>query len=211
MGSSDPSSTVALAGRLRARGIRFIDAPVSGGPSKAESGELTIMIGGAQEDIETANLLLRHLGTTLITTGSVGSGHAMKALNNMLSAIGLVGALEVLAAGAKFGLDPRVMLSVINSSTGRNQSTEAKIAQQIFSGDYNVGFSLELTVKDIATALRLANAGGTDMRVGAMTVDVCRDALELLRQTNPDQSEIAKFISERAGVSFDSSSPRPSR
>lgn len=209
MGSSDPASSASLAEMLREREIRFVDAPVSGGPSKAATAELTIMIGGLAEDVEAATTLLRHFGSTIIPTGGVGSGHAMKALNNMLSAIGLVGALEVLAAGMKFGLDPHVMLSVINASTGRNQSTEAKIEQQVLSGHYNVGFSLGLTIKDISTALRLADSGGIDMQVGAATVDFCVNALERLGRRGADQSEIARVIAEQAGVRFDT--PHASR
>jgi len=200
MGSSDPRSTQWLARQLGDRGARLIDAPVSGGPRLAATAGLTIMVGGDPECVAAAHPILAALGTTIRATGSVGSGHALKALNNLLSAIGLVGALEVLAIGIKFGLDKSVMLEVINASTGRNQATEVKIAQQVFSGDYNVGFSLQLAVKDVSTALDLARSEGVVAPVGTAALDVCREALAL--DNAFDQSEIARLIERSAGVTF---------
>ena len=194
MSSSKPSATREAAGQLAAAGLRMVDAPVSGGPRKAATGELTIMVGGAEADVVEVRPILSALGTSITHTGPVGSAHALKSLNNLLSAIGLVGALEVLAVGRKFGLDPQLMLDVINTSTGRNHSTEVKISQQVLSGEWSVGFSLALTVKDVATALDLAISEGVDTPVSAAAVDVCQKALARLAPSKPDQSEIAKYI-----------------
>jgi 3-hydroxyisobutyrate dehydrogenase len=126
----------------------------------------------------------------------------LKALNNLLSVIGLVGGLEVLAVGRKFGLDPQLMLDVINTSTGRNHATEFKIGQQVLTEQWNVGFSLALTVKDVTTALELAQIEGVDTPVSAAAVDICRNALDRLAADRPDQSEVAKYLEHVNAFSY---------
>jgi 3-hydroxyisobutyrate dehydrogenase len=200
MGSSAPGATRELAGRLKKGGVAMVDAPVSGGPRKAATAELTIMAGGSAEDYERVLPILRAMGTSVTHVGPVGAAHALKALNNLLSAIGLVGALEVLTAGAKFGLDPRIMLDVVNRSTGRNQSTEVKIGPEVLDGRFQVGFSLRLTVKDITTALDLSTSLGLAPEVSRACVRFCREALADLGEGNPDQSEIARYLAKVTGV-----------
>jgi len=200
MGSSAPQVTQSLAERLRERGVAMVDAPVSGGPRKAATAELTIMAGGPAEDYERVLPVLRAMGTSVTHVGPVGSAHALKALNNLLSAIGLVGALEVLTAGTKFGLDPRIMLDVINRSTGRNQSTEVKIGPEVLDGRFQVGFSLPLTVKDITTALDLSTSLGLSPEVSQACVRFSQAALAGLGEENPDQSEIARYLAKVTGV-----------
>ncbi|MDO0929651.1 NAD(P)-dependent oxidoreductase [Streptomyces sp. TG1A-8] len=200
MGSSAPRVTQQLAERLREREVGMVDAPVSGGPRKAATAELTIMAGGPVDAYEQALPLLRAMGTSVTHVGPAGSAHALKALNNLLSAIGLVGALEVLSAGAKFGLDPRTMLDVINRSTGRNQSTEVKIGPEVLDGRFQVGFSLPLTVKDITTALDLSTSLDLSPEVSQACVRFCQAALADLDGENPDQSEIARYMAKTTGV-----------
>jgi 3-hydroxyisobutyrate dehydrogenase len=202
MGSSVPQATKDLASQLGERGIAFVDAPVSGGQRKAATAELTIMAGGTREDFERARPMLQAMGSSVTHVGPAGSAHALKALNNLLSAIGLVGALEVLTVGARFGLDPRVMLGVINKSTGRNQATEVKIEPEVLDGRFDVGFSLALTVKDITTALELSESLGLTSEVSKACVRVCEAALESLKATNPDQSEIARYLASATGVNL---------
>jgi 3-hydroxyisobutyrate dehydrogenase len=202
MGSSAPRATQDLAARLYAREVAMVDAPVSGGPRKAATGELTIMVGGSAGDYERSLPLLRAMGTAVTHVGPAGSAHALKALNNLLSAIGLVGALEVLTAGTKFGLDPRIMLDVINRSTGRNQSTEVKIGPEVLDGRFQVGFSLPLTVKDITTALDLSTSLDLSPEVSQACVRFCQAALAGLGEANPDQSEIARYLAKVTGVNL---------
>ncbi|MEH0420826.1 NAD(P)-dependent oxidoreductase [Streptomyces sp. B21-083] len=202
MSSSNPQATQELAARFQERGVAVVDAPVSGGPRKAATAELTIMVGGAPEDVERATPLLQTMGSSVTHVGVSGSAHALKALNNLLSAIGLVGALEVLTIGAKFGLDPKVMLEVINRSTGRNQATEVKIGPEVLDGRFDVGFSLPLTVKDITTALELSHSLQIDPAVSEACVQVCQAALASLGKPNPDQSEIARHLEKTTGVTL---------
>lgn len=200
MGSSNPESTTELAAELARHTVALVDAPVSGGPRKAAVGELTVMAGGNPADVQRATPVLRTMGSSVTHTGPVGSAHALKALNNLLSAVGLVGALEVLTVGKKFGLDPSVMLSIINASTGRNQSTEVKIGPEVLEGRLQVGFSLALTVKDVTTALNLARSLAVPSPVAEACVGVCREALTALGADGTDQSEIARHLAATTGV-----------
>lgn len=156
MSSSAPVGTRELAERLEAHGLGLIDAPVSGGVRRAKDGSLAIMAGGAAALIERARPVLEAMGKSIFATGPVGSGHAMKALNNYVSAAGLMAACEALRVGRAFGLDPGMMTDVLNASTGRNNSTEVKLKPFVISETYGSGFSMALMTKDLRTADDLA-------------------------------------------------------
>jgi 3-hydroxyisobutyrate dehydrogenase len=163
MSSSDPVGTKALAEDLASAGIRVIDAPVSGGITRAESGTLSLMVGGQDEGaFARVRPVLETLGERIFRTGPLGSGHAMKALNNFLGASAYTTAAEALAIGKQFGLDPRVMLDVINSSTGRSFNTEVVLKQDVITGRYGTGFALGLLAKDVGIAAGLAESVGVD-------------------------------------------------
>ena len=156
MSSSAPVGTRELADQLEAHGLGLIDAPVSGGVRRARDGSLAIMAGGSQALIERARPILEAMGTSIFATGPIGSGHAMKALNNYVSAAGLMAACEALRVGRAFGLDPAMMTDVLNASTGRNNSTEVKLKPFVISQSYGSGFSMALMTKDLRTADDLA-------------------------------------------------------
>lgn len=161
MSSSDPIGTCDLGSQLGQRGVFLVDAPVSGGVKRAEDGSLATMVGGGPEGIARVRPLLEAMAKQIFLTGVLGSGHAMKALNNLVSAAGLWIAGEALLIGKQFGLEPETMVDVLNASTGRNNSTENKIKQQILSRGFASGFSLGLMAKDLRTANELAIETGT--------------------------------------------------
>ncbi|MFM9968491.1 MAG: NAD(P)-dependent oxidoreductase [Burkholderiales bacterium] len=198
MSSSSPLGTRELGEALAKRGIACIDAPVSGGVKKALDGSLAIMVGGAASDIRRAQLILKALGAQIFETGPLGSGHAMKALNNYVSAAGLAAAIEGVLAGSRFGLDPEVVVRVLNASTGRNNSTENKFAQFILSRAFNGGFGMGLMVKDLRTAMEVAHAGGTPVPLGEVCLDLwARAEKELGGQV--DHTAVARFWEKLAG------------
>jgi 3-hydroxyisobutyrate dehydrogenase len=157
MSSSYPLDTQKLGADLAKSGIALIDAPVSGGVPKAVSGTLAIMTGGEPSVIECATPILTAMGT-VHPTGKLGSGHAMKALNNYVSAAGLIATAEALIVGQKFGLDGATMTKVLNASTGRNNTTENKAERYMLNGAFNSGFALALMEKDVGMARQLAEA-----------------------------------------------------
>ena len=152
MGSSDPMHSRVNAEKLAALGIRFVDAPVSGGVKRAVTGKLAIMMGGEAAAVDAARPLLTALGDTLVHVGSAGAGHAVKALNNYVSAAGLLAVCEALTAAEKFGIDPKAVNQVINASSGKNNSTENKVEPYMLTRAFNSGFSLALMRKDVETA-----------------------------------------------------------
>ncbi|MGR3321743.1 MAG: NAD(P)-dependent oxidoreductase, partial [Pseudooceanicola sp.] len=136
MSSSDPIETRKLGAELSARGITLLDAPVSGGVRKARDGTLSIMLGGDDAAaMDACQAMLESMGK-VFRAGSLGAGHATKALNNYVSAAGLAAACEAVIVGRDFGLDPHVLTEIVNASTGRNNSTENKMAQFILSSAY---------------------------------------------------------------------------
>jgi 3-hydroxyisobutyrate dehydrogenase len=196
MSSSEPGRTRQLAGELAAQGIHMLDAPVSGGVRRAVDGSLAIMVGGPAEIASRCQPLFEAMGKTIKHVGGPGAGHAVKALNNYVSAAGLVAAAEALIVGRAFGLDPAVMTDVFNSSTGRNNSTENKLKQFILSGRFDAGFSLRLMDKDLATALRLAQDVGEPMALGGHLVSLWHQAAGAL-PPQADPTEIFWYLERK--------------
>jgi len=194
MSSSEPVATQELAERLAELGIALIDAPVSGGVRGAENGTLAIMAGGEDAAFERVEAVLAALGK-VTRTGPVGSGHAVKAFNNLLSATHLWVTSEVMEAGKRFGLDPEVMLSVFNSSSGRSGSTENKWPNFILGETYNSGFGLALMLKDMKIALALAETTGASHQLSADAVERWSLAAADLSPT-ADHTEVARWIAE---------------
>ena len=157
MSSSSPVGTRELAAELQQRGFALVDAPVSGGVVKAISGGLALMAGGDDAAIERARPALEVMGK-LFKTGVSGSGHAMKAMNNFLSAATLAITSEAVITGQKFGLDPAVMVDIINASTGRSNSSEHKFPTFVLPRKFNSGFYLGLMAKDLRFAKALSDA-----------------------------------------------------
>ena len=141
MSSGVPAQTAAIAKELATRNVAMLDAPVSGGVKKAVTGELAIMVGGEKSIADKADSLLKAMGKSVIRAGGIGSGQAMKALNNLVSAGGFLIGVEALLIGKKFGLDPAVMVDILNASTGVNNSTQAKFKQFVLSESFGAGFA----------------------------------------------------------------------
>ncbi|HEX3515155.1 MAG TPA: NAD(P)-dependent oxidoreductase [Trebonia sp.] len=170
MSSADPSDTRTTAADLAARGVRMVDAPVSGGVPRAVTGELSLMVGGDDEDVASAQPVLRVLGDPArqFRTGPLGTGHAMKALNNVVAAATTCVTAEALVVGRRFGLDPQTMVDVINASTGRSFVSEI-FGSEVLTGRYGTGFALGLLAKDVRIALSVASAAGVDTPAIALT------------------------------------------
>jgi 3-hydroxyisobutyrate dehydrogenase len=166
MSSSNPRGTRATGSALAARGLALVDAPVSGGVPRAEAGTLSIMAGTDDPSaLERALPVLEVLGDRVFRTGPLGSGHAMKALNNYTGAAAYAAAAEALEIGRRYGLEPETVIEVINASTGRSFNSEHVFAEHVLTGRYATGFALGLLAKDVAIAADLAQAGGVDSPV----------------------------------------------
>ena len=179
MSSSHPKGTIALAEQLGKKSIRLIDAPVSGGRKKAAIGALMVMVGGEKEHLDEIRTLLGCFGN-LAHVGPLGAGHAMKALNNYVSAAGLLASMQALATAQSFGIHPKTFTKVINGSTGRNNTTEVKLEPFIMSRSYASGFSLQLMAKDVGIASELIVNAGFDAPITSALNDYLMSAVEAL-------------------------------
>jgi len=203
MSSSDPVGTRELAQALARLGVTLVDAPVSGGVPKAQAGTLAIMVGGGDEDaFARVRPLLEAMGQKLFRTGPVGSGHAMKALNNYVAAAGFTAGAEALIVGRRFGLDPATMVDILNASTGRNFSTEYTLKEHVVPGKFATGFALGLLAKDVAIAAELAEALAIDAPACRLLAKLWADAADALG-ASPDHSAAIKHWAQANGVPLD--------
>jgi 3-hydroxyisobutyrate dehydrogenase len=182
MGSSDPIGTCKLGAELKKLRISLIDAPISkrssvfidsGTPTATTTAiPMVIMIGGDDKDaIARAKPVLAAIGDTLFETGGLGSGHALKALNNYASAASHVALAEALLVGQRFGLDPKIFIDVINASTGKSFVSEVLYKKHIENPDFRAGFSIGLFAKDIKIAANLAQTMRLDAPMARLTRD----------------------------------------
>lgn len=195
MSSSEPLSTRKLAESLKQDGVTLIDAPVSGGVLRAVDGTLTIMVGASNEDLDRVQPLLKTMGEPR-RAGAVGGGHAAKAINNLMSATHLLISAEGVEAGKRFGLDPALLIDIINTSTGRSGSTETKYPKFILPETYDSGFALDLLLKDMRIAASLAKDLGTPTSLADASIEVWAQASQDL-PAGADHTEIARWVTHK--------------
>lgn len=201
MTSGQPARTIEFGERLAAMSVAMIDAPVSGGVARAQTGELAIMTGGEGAILDRCRPLLERMGTTILRTGPLGSGQAMKALNNLVSAGGFLIAIEALLIGRTFGLDPATMVDILNASSGSNNSTQKKFKPFVLSEKFDSGFALALMAKDLGIALELARQNGVEAPFAEQCCEIWVEASSALG-TKADHTELARFAERRAGVTL---------
>ena len=198
MSSSTPANTIENAKISKQQGITFIDAPVSGGIGGAESGKLAIMAGGDAADFARALPLLNRMGTKVVHVGPVGSGHAVKALNNLLGATILVATSEIFAAGEKFGLDPEVMHQVIDASSGGSFMTAHAWPRAVLPKTWNFGFAMQLMKKDVGIAMSLIESTG--VKTVLCQANAALWAAAVKANPGADMTVITKDIRQAAGL-----------
>jgi len=168
LSSTGAVATTEIAAALAPRGIEFLDAPVSGGVAGARGGKLTVMVSGPRGTYDELQPLLAVFGRVLFVGTKPGLAQTLKLLNNLMSATAIAITSEALAMGVKAGLDPTVMLDVINTSSGRNSATQDKFPQHVLTRGFDFGFSAGLSFKDVRLCLEEAEALGVPMVVGTM-------------------------------------------
>jgi 3-hydroxyisobutyrate dehydrogenase len=199
MSSGVPSVTKRLAEQIAALGGTLIDAPVSGGVPRARTGQLAIMVGGDEATIDRAMPVLSAMGTSVLRTGAVGSGQAMKALNNLVSTGGFLIGIEALLIGQRFGLDPGLMTDVLNAATGMNNSTQKKFRQFVLSRKFDAGFTMGLLAKDLSIALQVGRETATAAPLSALVNEMIVSA-QAKFGPDADHTEMARLCELLAGT-----------
>ena len=197
--SGDPATSRRIAARLAERGVGFVDAPVSGGRAGAEGGTLTVMCGGDVETVERVRPVLALFGEKIVHCGGVGAGAAVKAVNNALLAVHVWSAAEGLAALAKSGVDPALALDVINSSSGRSNTSMNLFPERVLTRAFPRTFRLALLDKDVAIAADLAREARCPSPLLQLTAELFRLAHAALGE-DADHVEAVRVVEQWAGV-----------
>jgi 3-hydroxyisobutyrate dehydrogenase len=199
MTSGQPGRTREIAAMLEGHGVPMIDCPVSGGVPRAKSGQLAIMVGGPEAEIDRAEPVLKAMGTSVYRCGDIGAGQAMKALNNLVSAGGYLIGIEALLIGQRFGLDPTTMVDVLNASSGMNNSTQKKFKEYVLSRRFDAGFGLDLMVKDLSIALEVGRETTTPAPFSALCREMWLAAATTLGP-GVDHTAVAKMLEQMTGT-----------
>lgn len=199
LSTTGPRTIGVIAEALARAGIAVVDAPVSGGVAGAAKGTLAVMASGAADPMQIVAPLLQIFGKLFTVGDRPGQGQVMKLANNLLSATSLAATAEVMVMGVKAGLDPRLMIDVINSSTGRNSASETKFPMSILPRRFAYGFATGLMEKDVSLCLDEAEALGVPMFVGHAVKAIWQIAKDELGPES-DYTEIIRCLERRAGV-----------
>jgi 3-hydroxyisobutyrate dehydrogenase len=195
--SGDPATSRAIAADLAERGIRFLDAPVSGGVAGAERGKLTIMVGGGATLLEEMRPVLSRFGEKIVHCGPVGAGHALKAVNQYLLAVHIWSLSEGLAILTRSGVAAAVALDVINASSGRSNSSQNLFPERVLTRAFPRTFRLALLDKDVAIAAEAARENAVPAPVLQLTAELMRTAHAILGE-EADHVEAAKVVEQWA-------------
>jgi 3-hydroxyisobutyrate dehydrogenase len=172
----DPLAARGFAQLCAARGVAYLDAPVSGGPAGAAAGTLTMMVGGAAAALEAARPGLALLAARILHVGEAGAGQVAKLVNNLLVATHLAVAGEALSLGQRAGVAPEALLAVVNAASGRSAATEVNFPRWVLSGAFDSGFTTGLMRKDVRLALGLAEAVGAKLDATARAAALWADS-----------------------------------
>ncbi len=208
LSTSGPAASQAVASMLAPAGISAVDAPVSGGVKGAAAGTLTLMVSGPATAVERVQPLLSVFGRVVVVGEKPGLGQTLKLANNLMSAASLAIASEAMAMGVKAGIDPAVMIEVINASSGRNSATQDKIPKHVLNRRFDFGFANALSFKDVRLCLDEAEALGVPMVVGAAV----RQMLSITQQQfgpGADCTEMVKVLEGWAGCQIGSGEEKP--
>jgi 3-hydroxyisobutyrate dehydrogenase len=193
MSSSEPARSRDLGQKLAAKGLAYLDAPVSGGVKRAVDGSLAILVGGDPAIMQRCQAVLDAMGKNILHIGDAGSGHAAKALNNFVSAAGLMATVEALHVAKRFGIDPGVMVDVLNASSGGTNTSLNKAKQFMLSGSFGSGFSMQLMNKDLKIAKGLADGLDYPLTLGQRAIEVWNEVAQDSTPTT-DHTEMYRML-----------------
>lgn len=201
LSTTGPLVAKRVAAALAERAVVALDAPVSGGVAGAEAGTLSVMVSGPRAAYDEVRPLLACLGPNLFYVGGeAGMGHLLKLINNLLSTTALAATYEALSVGVKAGLDPKTMLDVLGVSSGTNHAIESKIPNYVLPG-IPMGFSLDLSYKDVSLCVEAGEALDVPMRFGRATRDVWRQAMQEIG-AKQDYLQVVRLFEAWAGVTW---------
>jgi 3-hydroxyisobutyrate dehydrogenase len=197
--SGDPEGSRALAAELGDHGVAYLDAPVSGGTDGAATGTLTVMVGGDPAVLDDVRWCLEAVGRRIVHVGSIGAGHATKAVNNTLLAANLWAAAEGLTALVASGVPAERALEVLNASSGRSFATERLIPERVVTREFPLTFALPLLAKDVGLGIDVLRRAGVEAPVLEIVERLTAAAAAELGP-DADHTELVRIVERLAGV-----------
>jgi 3-hydroxyisobutyrate dehydrogenase len=195
----DPATSRKVADAAKAKSVRFIDAPVSGGVPRATDGTLTIMVGGDAKDVEEARPVLAAMGANIVHVGPVGAGEVAKLCNNLIAGVAAVAVSEAFRIAEGFGVDPKILTEVISTSSGAtwamsaNHPVPGMVATAASNRDYAPGFMTDLMAKDLGLAVEAAR----QLRIPVFVAPAAQQLLRLASSSGlgrKDFSSVYTFL-----------------
>ena len=199
MTTGEPEITRRIANILEEKEINFIDAPVSGGPRGAHQGNIAIMVGGTESQFETIKPIMDDISSNIFYAGKIGSGHSIKAGNNLLNLICRMATFEVISLLVKDGVDPKRAVEIIQKSSGRNYATEITLPDNILSGRMIQGFSTGLMKKDAGIATKIANLNNIEIPLGKLSQELLKNTIDEYGE-DTDMSNVALTYEKLTGA-----------
>ena len=194
LSTSTPSTTNRVAEQLAGCDVSVLGAPVSGGPSGAEAGTLSVMVGGDEATFNACYPLIKEFAEDVLRVGNEpGHGHAVKLLNNYLSFAGFLAASEAVALGRAAGLDGKTLVEAFNAGSGRNSATEEKFPRHVLTGSYDMGFSLDLMEKDIRLFKEFAEDHDASVLLGSIVRNLIGYA-QTQTDAETDMTQVYEFV-----------------
>ena len=199
MTTGEPEITRIIANILEDKEINFIDAPVSGGPRGAHQGNIAIMVGGTESQFVTIKPIMDDISSNIFYAGKIGSGHSIKAGNNLLNLICRMATFEVISLLVKDGVDPKRAVEIIQKSSGRNYATEITLPDNILSGRMIQGFSTGLMKKDAGIATKIANLNNIEIPLGKLSQELLKNTIDEYGE-DTDMSNVALTYEKLTGA-----------
>lgn len=199
MTTGEPEVTRKIAEILEEKEINFIDAPVSGGPKGASQGNIAIMVGGTESQFSTIKPIMNSISSNIFYAGKIGSGHSIKAGNNLLNLICRMATFEVISLLVKDGVDPKRAIEIIQKSSGRNYATEITLPDNILSGKMIQGFSTGLMKKDAGIATKIADLNKVEIPLGKLSQELLKKTIDEYGE-DADMSNVALTYEKLSGA-----------
>ncbi len=199
MTTGEPEITRQISKTLYSKKINFIDAPVSGGPKGANQGNIAIMVGGTESQFAKIKPLMDNISSNIFYAGKIGSGHSIKAGNNLLNLICRMATFEVISLLVKDGVDPKKAVEIIQKSSGRNYATEITLPDNILSGKMVQGFSTGLMKKDAGVATKIADSNNVEIPLGKLSQELLKNTIDEFGE-NADMSNVALTYEKLTGA-----------
>ena len=199
MTTGEPEVTRKIAETLEEKEINFIDAPVSGGPKGASQGNIAIMVGGTESQFSTIKPIMNSISSNIFYAGKIGSGHSIKAGNNLLNLICRMATFEVISLLVKDGVDPKRAIEIIQKSSGRNYATEITLPDNILSGKMIQGFSTGLMKKDAGIATKIADLNKVEIPLGKLSQELLKKTIDEFGE-DADMSNVALTYEKLSGA-----------